>query len=58
MFKVIRNFKDNDGVIYKAGDTYPSQKGKKPSNARIKTLSTTNNKYEQVYIEKIIDEKG
>lgn len=53
MFKVIREFKDKDGRIYKVGEDYPATNAKKPSNARTKTLSSTNNKYGQIYIEKV-----
>ena len=55
MFKVIRKFKDVDGRIYDPVDNnvYPAEGAKKPSNARIKTLSSTNNKYGQIYIEKV-----
>lgn len=53
MYKVIRKFKDKDGCIYVPGDDYPHVDAKKPTNARIKTLSSTNNKYGQIYIEKI-----
>jgi len=50
MFTVIRKFKDKDGRTYIVGDTYPHNGVKKPSNARIKQLTTTNNKYSQIYI--------
>ena len=50
MYKVVRQFKDKDGRTYKIGDVYPTEDAKKPTNARIKTLSTTNNKYNQIYI--------
>ena len=53
MFKVIRKFKDKDGCTYNVGDDYPTVGAKKPTNARIKILSSTNNKYGQIYIEKI-----
>lgn len=53
MYKVIRKFKDKDGRVYEPGDAFPHKDAKKPSNARIKTLSSTNNKYGQIYIEKI-----
>ena len=57
MYEVIRAFKDQDGSIYKIGDVYPNSSAKKPTNARIKTLSSTNNKYEQIYIVKKSPEK-
>ena len=53
MFRVNREFKDKDGRIYKVGEDYPAVDAKKPTNARIKTLSSTNNKYGHVYIKKI-----
>lgn len=53
MHKVIRKFKDKDGRIYEIGDDYPHVDAKKPTNARIKTLSSTNNKYKNIYIEKL-----
>lgn len=57
MYKVIRQFKDKDGRTYKVGDVYPTEDAKKPTNTRIKTLSTENNKYNQIYIEQIEEEK-
>lgn len=57
MYKVVRKFKDKDGRIYDIGDDYPSVDAKKPSNTRIKTLSSTNNKYSKIYIEKIEEAK-
>lgn len=58
MYEVIRSFKDRDGTIYNVGDKYPNAKAKKPTNARIKTLSSTNNSYGQIYIVKESSEKG
>ena len=55
MYKVIRKFKDNDGLVYVIGDHYPNKNAKKPTNARIKALSTENNKYKKVYIEKVVE---
>lgn len=57
MYKTIRKFKDKDGRIYNAGDDFPAVDAKKPTNARIKTLSSTNNKYGHIYIEKVTSEK-
>lgn len=57
MYKVIRQFKDKDGRTYNVGEFYPTEDAKKPTNARIKALSSTNNKYNQIYIEKIEEEK-
>lgn len=57
MFTVIRKFKDKDGRIYSIGDHFPHADAKKPTNARIKVLSSTGNKYNKIYIEKIkVDE--
>lgn len=53
MFKVIRKFQDKDGRVYNVGDDFPATDAKKPTNARVKTLSSTNNKYGQIYIEKV-----
>lgn len=53
-YKVVRRFKDlkHDGHVYNVGDIYPKQ-GEKASKARLEELSTTKNKYGQVYIEKV-----
>lgn len=53
MFEVIRRFKDTGGHIYEVGDVYPLQGSKKPSKARVKTLSSTDNKYGEIFIEKV-----
>lgn len=53
MYKVTRKFKDKDGRVYEPGDNFPHVNAKKPSNTRIKTLSSTANEYNQIYIEKI-----
>lgn len=42
-------FKDTDGVIYNKGDKYPQAKSK-PTEARIKALSTEGNKYKRPFI--------
>ena len=55
MYKVIHRFKDNDGRVYDIGDYYPNISAKKPTNARIKALSTENNKYKKVYIKKVVE---
>ncbi|MEQ6353944.1 termination factor Rho [Lysinibacillus sp. M3] len=52
MYKVIRNFKDKDGHFYKIEDPYPVEGSKKPTAARIKVLSSTNNLYGQIFIKK------
>lgn len=53
MHKVIRKFQDKDGRVYNIGDDYPNVDAKKPTNARIKVLSTNGNKYKQIYIEAV-----
>lgn len=58
MFKTVRKFKDKDGRIYDVGDVYPHTDAKKPTNARIKVLYSTKNKYNQIYIEQIEEEKA
>lgn len=52
--KVVRRFKEvkHDGHIYEVGDDYPVE-GKKASKARLEELSTTKNKYNQVFIEEV-----
>lgn len=52
MYKVIRNFKDKDGHFYKEGDPYPAEGAKKQTAARIKTLSSIGNSYNQIFIQK------
>lgn len=51
-YKVVRRFKElkQDGHIYEVGDEYPVE-GKKVTKARLEELSTTKNKYNQVFIE-------
>ena len=53
MYVVIRKFKDKDGRTYQVDDIYPHEDAKKPSNARIKTLASSDNRYGQIYIEKL-----
>ena len=53
MYKVIRPFEDKDKHRYAVGDDYPHKDAKKPTNARIKTLSSTDNKYNKIYIEEV-----
>lgn len=53
MYKVIRNFEDKDGYVYEIGDLYPHVDAKKPTNARLKVLSSTKNSYGQIYIKKV-----
>ena len=54
MYTVVRKFEDKDGLVYKIGDDYPNVNAKKPTNTRLKTLSTKNNKYSQIYIKKAV----
>ena len=53
-YRVVRRFIElkHDGHVYNVGDIYPKQ-GEKASKARLEELSTTKNKYGQVYIEKV-----
>lgn len=54
MYKVVRRFKElkHDGHIYEVGDQYPKE-GKKATKARLEELSTTKNKYQEIYIEEV-----
>lgn len=51
-YTVIRRFseKHHDDHIYEVGDIYPA-KGKKATKARLKELSTNENRYNRVYIQ-------
>ena len=53
MYKVVRLFKDIDGTIYKPGDIYEGDASEK----RLHTLSTTENAYNEVFIEKVEQNK-
>lgn len=55
MYEVVREFQDIDEHFYRVGDTFPHEKAKKnvTSVARINTLSTTENKYGEIYIVKV-----
>lgn len=53
MYKVVRAFQDKDNRKYSVGDDYPHKDAKKATNARIKVLSSTDNKYKQIYIEEV-----
>lgn len=53
MYQVVKSFKDKDGILYRAGDTFPKEGIKKPSTARLKVLSTAKNKYKVIFIRKI-----
>jgi hypothetical protein len=57
-YQVVKRFKDvkHDGHIYEVGDTYP-KKGEKAKKARLEELSTDKNKYDQVFIEEVIEDK-
>lgn len=52
MYKVVRDFKDKDGRFYRAGDNFPASDVAKKTTARIKTLSSTDNAYGQIFIKK------
>ncbi len=54
MYKVVRRFRDlkHDNHIYEVGDSYPKT-GEKATKARLEELSTTKNKYKQIYIEEV-----
>lgn len=53
-YKVVKLFEEkrHDGHVYKVGDPYPVE-GKKATKARLEELSTTKNKYNQVFIEEV-----
>ena len=53
-YKVVNRFEDtkHEGHIYEIGDAYPME-GKKANKARLEELSTTKNKYQQVFIEEV-----
>lgn len=60
MYKVVSDFRDlkDGGYIYRAGDTYPRSGVKaEPTAARIKELSTRENKMKKVLIEKVEEPK-
>ena len=48
MYKVIKEFKDTDGKIYKVGDSYSNK-----DDARLEVLSTNKNKYGYPFIEQV-----
>jgi hypothetical protein len=52
--KVVRRFKElkHDGHIYDVGDSYPKE-GSKTTKARSEELSTTRNKYGQIFIKEV-----
>lgn len=58
MYKVVRDFKDKDGRFYRAGDDFPAHDAVKQTTARIKTLSSTDNAYGQIFIKKIESPKA
>lgn len=47
MYKVLEDFKDRDGVVYKVGDKYDNS-----DKEVIKRLSTEDNKYGRAFIKK------
>ena len=51
-YKVVSRFKEtkHDSHIYEVGNNY-SVEGKKATKARLEELSTTKNKYQQIFIE-------
>ena len=53
MYKVVRDFKDKDGRFYREGDDFPASDARKQTAARLKVLSSTNNSYGQIFIQKI-----
>lgn len=56
--KVVRRFKElkHEGHIYEVGDNYPVE-GKKATKARLEELSSTKNKYQQIFIEEVTSPK-
>lgn len=54
--KVVSRFKEtkHDGHVYEVGDNYPVE-GKKATKARLEELSTTKNKYQQIFIEEVTE---
>jgi hypothetical protein len=56
MYRVIRAFCDatDNNRFYGVGTAYPAE-GVKPTKARIKALSTGENKHKAVYIEEVED---
>lgn len=56
-YKVVQRFKEvkHDGHIYEVGEQYPVE-GKRATRARITELSTTENKYKQIFITETSDE--
>lgn len=55
-YKVIRGFADrtDNNYVYNVGDSYPRD-GFRASDDTIKTLSTTENRHNSVFIEKVKD---
>ncbi|MEK5332012.1 termination factor Rho [Lysinibacillus sp. FSL W8-0992] len=56
-YKVVQRFKEvkHDGHIYEVGEQYPVE-GKRATRARIAELSSTENKYKQIFITETSDE--
>lgn len=49
---VVRRFceKQHNDHVYEVGDTYPTR-GKKATKARLKQLTTEDNKYKKIYLQ-------
>lgn len=60
MYEVVRGFQDKDGHFYRVGDTFPHAEAKKnvATANRIKTLSTTDNAYGEIYIKEVPGKVG
>lgn len=57
MYKVVKDFTDKtDKHIYRAGDAYP-RKGVKADEARIKELSSKENKRGEILIKEVKEQK-
>ncbi|MCM3291827.1 termination factor Rho [Paenibacillus sp. MER 180] len=54
MYKTVSRFKElkHDGHVYEVGDVYPKE-GTKATKARLEELSTTKNKYQEVFIKEV-----
>lgn len=55
-FRVLERFKDEDGKIYEAGNSYPMPANKKVSKKRFNELSTEKNKLGRAFIEQLEEE--
>ncbi|CEG28084.1 termination factor Rho [Bacillus sp. B-jedd] len=54
-YKVINEFKDTDGHVYKVGKPYP--KSGKGTKKRLEELSQVHSKYKVAFIEKVEKDK-